>query len=468
MSAPQKDRDAERLRLLEFQLDYLRAELLHLTHERYRLEYSVSGHLYRFLRPIEARIASAFEALFRRGAARDMAPEDAPIPAASVSMALPARRLLIDVTGTIKRDAGTGIQRVVKEIVRALSTGPTTALPTVAVRAESGRLMAANAFVASLTGGVAAPDAEIAIAEGDRFLSLSDSWNAFEELRHVFALVRSQGGEIVTCVFDLIPELYPHACHEVTVPRYRAWLRRALMESNAFLAISRTVADELAEYVESERLPHRPGLKIGWFHCGSDLAAAASAMPRAKIAAAVAGAAPTFLTVGTIEPRKGHRLALQAFEALWAEAADARLIIVGRRGWFEDAVVAEIRRHPEFGRRLFWFEDVEDAELSYLYDHATALVFASYAEGFGLPIVEAARRGRPVICSDIPVFREVGRDGALYFRVNDSAALAGAIRAFLSGVGKADPSRVLQESWAEAAHRVVDVIARDDWSRRLD
>ena len=50
--------ERERLRLLEFQLDYLRAELLHLTHERYKMTYSVSGHIYRFLRPIEARVAS--------------------------------------------------------------------------------------------------------------------------------------------------------------------------------------------------------------------------------------------------------------------------------------------------------------------------------------------------------------------------------------------------------------------------
>ncbi len=465
------EQERERIRLLEFQLDHLRAELLHLTHERYRLIYSVSGHIYRFLRPIEAFIANAADALVARFRPP---PPDATTPSTSGEGALavrgaplPARRLLVDVTGTIKRDAGTGIQRVVKEVTRGLYSGESFDLPALAVRCEGGRLLTANGFVAELVGGDAAPASEIAIAGGDRFLMLSDSWNAFDELAPVFAKIRDEGGEVVTCIFDLIPELYPHACHEVTVPRYRAWLRKALIESDSFLAISQTVADELADYVAAQGLPHRPGLKIGWFHCGSDLALREDAAPRDKVRAAVAGDAPVFLAVGTIEPRKGQRVALRAFEELWARRRDVRIVFVGRRGWFEEAVVSEILGHKEFGRRLFWFDDSDDDELSFLYDHAAALIFASYAEGFGLPIVEAARRGRPVICSDIPVFREVGGSGALYFQVNDARALAETIADFLDGRRFADPDQVLRVAWRDAARRIVEVVAREDWSRRL-
>ena len=466
---PGKDAERERIRVLDFQLDYLRAELLHLTHERERMIYSASGHIYRFLRPVEQRLADAGAALmarFRPEAAQQSAPAPAP-PAQAAAALLPAQRLLIDVTGTIKRDAGTGIQRVVKEVVRACATGAGFDIPVQAVRCEGGRLLTANAFSAALGGALAGPDSEIAIAPGDRLLMLSDSWNAFEELAPVFGRIRAQGGEVISCIFDLIPELYPHACHEVTVPRYRAWLRKALLESDAFLAISRTVAEELADYVSASGLPHRPGLKIGWFHCGADLAAPATETPRAKIADAAAGSAPIFLLVGTIEPRKGHRVALDAFEALWTSGLDARLIVVGRRGWFHEAIASAMENHRERGKRFFWFDDVDDAELSYLYDRAAALVFPSYAEGFGLPIVEAARRGRPVICSDIPVFHEVGRDGATYFRVNDPAALGAAIGAFLSGDARPDPAKALDLSWARAARRIVEVVAREDWLRRL-
>lgn len=478
-SSQKRDADQERIRLLEFQLEYLRNEMLHLTHERDRLIYSVSGHVYRFLRPIEARLADILAAWRPRKKdaepntdfAADVRDDPPPVPDALVQSTLPARRLLIDVTGTVKRDAGTGIQRVVKEIVRAFNDDDERRLPVVAVRCENGRLLAANAFVASLSGGSAekmAADPEIEIASGDRFLMLSDSWNAFETLAPVIAAIRASGGEILSCIFDLIPELHPWACHEVTVPRYRAWLRRGLIESDGFIAISQTVADELADYVAQHRLSHRPGLKIGWFHCGADMPDAATRAPREKIRAAVEDDAPVFLTVGTIEPRKGHRVALAAFDRLWREDNAARLVIVGRRGWYEEAVASAIAGHPEFGRRLFWFDDVEDSELAYLYQKAAALVLPSYAEGFGLPIVEAARYGRPVICSDIPVFREVGRDGAIYFRVNDPDALAGAIRKFLRDGFAADPQRVLQVAWRDGARRIADILWQEDWRRRLD
>lgn len=467
MSRDDPSKDAERIRLLEFQLDHLRAELLHLTHERYRLIYSVSGYIYRFLRPIEQRLADAGAAILARFRLAGEPPTPTPASAPAASRSLPARRLLIDVTGTIKRDAGTGIQRVVKEVARACHSGLSLDIPAFAVRCEGGRLFTANAFTAALGGAETGPDREVGVEPGDRFLTLSDSWNAFEELAPLFGRIRADGGEIVACIFDLIPELYPHACHEATVPRYRAWLRKALLESDAFLAISRTVAEELADYVAAKGLPHRPGLKIGWFHCGADLAAPATQTPREKISAAVSGDAPVLLMVGTIEPRKGHRVALQAFETLWAEGADARFVIVGRRGWFEEALVAAILNHEQFGKRLFWFDDVDDRELSYLYNHARALLLPSYAEGFGLPIVEAALRGRPAICSDIPVFREVGRDGAIYFRVNDAGALVAALRSFLAGEAVADPAKALSVSWAQAAQRIAAVIAREEWLTRL-
>jgi glycosyltransferase involved in cell wall biosynthesis len=458
-----------RLRLREAQLDHLRAEALHLTHERDRLTYSVAGHIYALLRPIERRAAQflARFGLFVQEPAAEPAAAVEPSHDVSLSHGQPARRLLIDVTNTARKDAGTGIQRVVKEVARACHSGAVFDIPAVAVRCENGRLYTANAFTASLGGGETGPDVEIFVEAGDRFLTLSDSWNAFDDLAPVLATIREKDGEIVTCIFDLIPELHPWACHEVTPPRYRAWLRRALIESDAFLAISRTVAEELADYVRERDLPHRPGLKIGWFQCGADLAAAPTATPRAKIAAAVEGATPAFLMVGTIEPRKGHRVALDAFDRLWAQGVNARLVIVGRRGWFEEAIVDAITTHPEFGRRLFWFNDADDGELSYLYDHVRALILPSYAEGFGLPIVEAAQRGRPVICSDIPVFREVGRDGALYFRVNDPEALAQTIAEFLSGARGADPGRALNVAWAEASRRIVEVVAREDWLARL-
>ena len=146
---------------------------------------------------------------------------------------------------------------------------------------------------------------------------------------------------------------------------------------------------------------------------------------------------------------------------------DLRLVFLGRRGWHVDAVIDDIEAHPEFGKRLFWFDAASDVDLAYAYDHCAAALAPSYAEGFGLPVAEAAWRNKPALCSDIPVFREIGGDGALYFRVNDANALADLVRDFVEGRAKTDPARVVRPTWREAGLRIVDVIVGGQWMRAL-
>jgi len=457
-----------RIRILEHQLDYIRAEMLHLLHERDRLTYSASWFIYRPLRVFERKLVDLFSALRRPfNPERETRSVD---PVSTEWRASPDQRerplpnqLLIDVTGTVRRDMATGIERVVKNVVKARYEASDAPFPAIAVRCENGRLFTCGDFVGALTGARQPADKEILVQPGDRFLMLSDSWNAFETYAPVFERIRGNGGEIVTCIFDLIPELHPYACHEVTPPLFRNWLRKALLESNAFIAISETVAQELASYVGERALAHRSDLKIGWFRCGSDIPAPAQASLRAALSDAVAGPAPVFLCVGTLEPRKGHRTALEAFDLLWQSGRNVRLIIIGRNGWYAEAMIAQIRRHSEFGRRLFWFDDVGDAELSALYEKASAVLCPSYAEGFGLPIVEAARRGRPSICSDIPVFREVGGEGAAYFCVADPRSLARRVEGWIDGEIALDPKKVRCVAWSDAAKRIVDVVMGCEW-----
>ena len=70
------------------------------------------------------------------------------------------------------------------------------------------------------------------------------------------------------------------------------------------------------------------------------------------------------------------------------------------------------------------FNDLTDTELDYCYRHATALVYPSYAEGFGLPLVEALYKRLPVLASDIPTFREIGKDFCAYFDISRHTSLA--------------------------------------------
>jgi glycosyltransferase involved in cell wall biosynthesis len=93
--------------------------------------------------------------------------------------------------------------------------------------------------------------------------------------------------------------------------------------------------------------------------------------------------------------------------------------LVGRRGWMDEDVVLAIKTSAFYEEKLFWFDDFTDADLYFAYKYSRALIFASYAEGFGIPLIEAAKAGLPMVCHDTDVAREVANDYALYYSTFD-------------------------------------------------
>ena len=117
------------------------------------------------------------------------------------------------------------------------------------------------------------------------------------------------------------------------------------------------------------------------------------------------------------------------------------------------------------GARLVFHDGVDDAEYARLLDAATALVSASRDEGFGIPVVEAMTRGVPTVLTDIPIFREVGGDAALFAAAGDAEAFAAAIRRLEDPEEWARRSaaaleRVRTYSWDASAARLLPVLER--------
>jgi len=122
-----------------------------------------------------------------------------------------------------------------------------------------------------------------------------------------------------------------------------------------------------------------------------------------------------FLVVSTIEPRKGYEQLLDAFEILWDKGFDGSLTIVGKVGWNVEQIVERIKNYTEKYNLFNYKSFVEDEELQHLYSSASALILPSFAEGFGLPIIEAAHYNLPIIARDIDVFHEIAQENAFYF-----------------------------------------------------
>lgn len=138
-----------------------------------------------------------------------------------------------------------------------------------------------------------------------------------------------------------------------------------------------------------------------------------------------------FLYVGNAYPHKNVEMLLEAFQHFKVSGVSSqlsdknlKLVLVGPKSIFADRLKEKYR---DLGDVVLWLQDVKTAELKWLYANAKALVFPSKAEGFGLPIVEAMSVGCPLILSDIPVFREVAVNGAIFFNSNSVDSLASAL-----------------------------------------
>jgi alpha-1,3-rhamnosyl/mannosyltransferase len=136
---------------------------------------------------------------------------------------------------------------------------------------------------------------------------------------------------------------------------------------------------------------------------------------------------PYVIAVGTLEPRKNLLVPIEAVRMMRRAGEDVKLILVGMRGWHFDALRTPLEAAISEGA-VEWLGYVSDERRDELYDGASALLFPSHYEGFGLPLLEAMARGLPAITSQAPALVEVGRDGAMHVPTDDPAAWAGAIR----------------------------------------
>jgi alpha-1,2-rhamnosyltransferase len=293
-------------------------------------------------------------------------------------------------------------------------------------------------------------------ADRNVLLLLDSSWNS--DIWPVTAELKLRGLEVVTIVYDLIPLTHPHTCVDHLHKIFKVWMAGNVAHSDAMICISQYIRDVVIQHVAATG-GNRRNVPVSWFHLGSELDFVEGGEAAAPIReSARDDGVCSFLMVGSIEPRKNHRLVFEAFKLLWAAGVKARFIVVGKRGWKTEDLVEEMQAHPEFGRQLFLFREATDTDVEWLYRHASALIMASEVEGFGLPVVEAAQRGLPVICSDIPVFRELAIPGTVYFPLGEALALAQAVRGFVAAYDPATARRV--HPWMTWRDSTVQMLSR--------
>lgn len=339
------------------------------------------------------------------------------------------RQLLVDVSELVRQDAKTGIQRVVRKTLAHILRHPPAGYRVEPVYNDGSGYRYARCFTLGflgIHGGLI--DDLLQVSRDDTFLGL-DLDPAGTVARHAELLdMRNRGVRICFVVYDLIPVLHPEYFVGQADKGFVSWLRTVATVSHQLVSISRSVSGQLERWLAEHGPVVAKDIEFGHFHLGADLLACQDeVLPVPESGRQEWAEAPYVLMVGTLEPRKGHAQVLAAFDLLWQQEKALNLVIVGKPGWLTEELQHRLKVHPQCGRRLFWLAEADDRQLLQLYSGASVLLANSEAEGFGLPLIEAAQYGTPILARDLEVFREVAGEHASYYRADSADALAGAV-----------------------------------------
>ena len=216
------------------------------------------------------------------------------------------------------------------------------------------------------------------------------------------------GCAFVPFVHDLIPLHFPEYSKPGQAERHRKRMATVCALADGVIVNSRDTAKALAPHLAA----CGRAVPVLVAHPGVEFARDAGAMTVDECGLDnAANGRPSFVCVGTIEPRKNHLLLLHLWRQLARRdgARAPRLVLIGQRGWLNTNILDLLDRCAVIRPLIEEHNSLADRELRRLLAGARALLCPSFVEGYGLPIAEALALGVPVICSDLGVFREVGR-----------------------------------------------------------
>ena len=240
--------------------------------------------------------------------------------------------------------------------------------------------------------------------------------------------------------------------------------------ADVLVPVSRKVARDIACYVSVTSMvgltPTRK-LPVSYFRlgsnalCGFETPVHDEALPTGN---------NTFYVVGNLFGYKGLFSLLEAMELLWVEGSVAKLVMVGM-DLAQEVRRAELHSHPAFGKNLFLPGFVPDTKLAYALSNCSALIAASLFEGFGLPLVEAAALGCPVIARDVEIFHETSGGKAFFFKDGGAGEIAAALRKWLQLTRKQQLKYVPSESlitWHQSAKLLQTILLSEVSNFKLD
>lgn len=364
--------------------------------------------------------------------------------------------LAVDLSNTIETPSISGIQRVAFGLTEALSRR----WPLVVLDGRQGSLVPADRLARSRlrrlqrgrsganilgrlesrlrrvgAGRSRGDSADDELAAGDVLIDVESSWHAPQDRADLLPRLAGRSITSAAVLHDILPITDPQWFPPESVDRFTRWFDAHVAADSVLIAVSNATADAAAERVGRRPSVMRMGVDPGPTSTGSDTAAATG---RSGV-----------MMVGTVEPRKGHALLLDALDLVGPGAPVVD--VVGRLGWVDPALIDRLEAHPQ----VRWHRGADDRRVDELWASTGLLLQPTLAEGYGLPVVEALRRGVAVAASDLPVMREAARDQAT-FVAQDPAAWAEVISRFSADPPAwPQPESITWPTWDDSADDVI-------------
>lgn len=378
-------------------------------------------------------------------------------------------QLLIDVSVITKEDAGTGIQRVVRNLYQELLSAPPKGYiltPIAATRKQSYHYISTDFLQFPKMQHAISNARPVQVHAGDLFLGLDLAAHIIP--RHMTELLswKQQGVRLCFIVYDLLPVFEPAWFNKKTAKNFKQWLRAIAILADDVIAISRAVQADFHSWMGQQYNIDSLHLPCARIMLGAELNSSKQILQNVtlvhKLPSQLLGS-KFVLMVGTIEPRKGHSDVINAIEKLWLSGETPALVIAGKQGWKVESLMHRLKQHPEFGKRLHWINSPSDDTLLALYQNCSGLIMASKGEGFGLPLIEAAFFKKPILARDIPVFKEIAGDAASYFSTSGHQNLIDVLPQWLMSLD-ADHHNITNfpscATWQESCTQLVRVLLK--------
>ncbi len=264
---------------------------------------------------------------------------------------------------------------------------------------------------------------EIKPKEGDILLFPDVFWTYFYDINGIIKKYKPFKAKIVQAIYDVIPVMYEDYCNRDFASVFRLKLDELLKNVDLIITVSRSEAENIKSYAGIKDAEGIVRVPVDYFYPGFDHWTEFTLKPKEirSVFKKFYASMDIFLMVGTLTPVKNHMFVLNAFEKLWKSGFNGVLVIIGKIDKTPADLLQKIKSSSFLGLNLFFFEDVTDEELNYIYGASKVLIAASVAEGLGLPIIEGLSKNLKIIASDIPVFKEIAaesgikKDGRIFY-----------------------------------------------------